>query len=1142
MTSVASNEPPEAPENAISQKYEVCDDARTQRQYLRRKRRRKLQRMIHSAQGSPSFLHLITANYDNSDDEKPEKNHNTIDEPEELERSDTLVRLPKRIKVDVDARMGLKDSIGNGVEIIEIEDTDEGSKSRWDASKVSSNPADEGWYEGTSPVALPEDEAYLSPLTAWARQHLEFFSVTPNDGTVLQGGRRRPTVGRVGVRCIECARAMRDKIMNSFQTQSSLPPLNETTGQHSSEKPETAETGIDPKDMEGRSRIREEENRDGSIVPEAVASGETELKVRDMGEADDDDDVLEPLDPANEESYDSDDAHQDDLGNTSDEFDDKEDNPLAAARRSRRPRASRDSVGLPTTRPRRTGSAESIKPIQSAILESVSLAGINKQGSHFSWPPSSVSFPSSIESLSTLFQNKIASHFQSQCPFLSRSQREELSSLIRCSHGKRTRSSLAVVTYITIAAKRIGLVDHICSSEGIRFGREVSLEPLPFETIKHQVEAQQHQQAQYVNAEQESDIEVSSQVAADPSAERVLAQSLLEEDNEARPCRSTDKALVTDYMFLTLKQMAICNANPSDTSSRNRCARSNPLVLGYAGFCCRYCRSGRAFPSAAVNLVSAISNSFASHLQTCPATSTELKKAILAYNKLHTRQIAALPYGAQRRYMYHLWDRLRASDKTEEEMKQALEILPHEESFTPDSVQSYNVASVGNLAPTSEGATVVTEVSDTRPAFYPVSQDETTARVISEHEEKWSSPVEVDALIQPSDRYLVSDFVFLTMRQLRPTMPVTSGRRTGRLMNPKIAGLSCIHCQGREHQVSPSGSSFPTAPDNFASALNTGFYNHMQNCFYIPGDLKAALASTRKLHSSQCSSLKFGSQRKFFNLLFARLGRYREKHANEDLLRLPSSSLVPQSDSCSGTAFSEHGFLDLTPPNSPALVICQTCQNVPIQFRAKHAVFTHIPSVSEMTKHVCCGDKISLSRSASLLEDAIKSYCSAPVQSVINSVTFRNLVRLAVGNDETMTMVFTDHIREAIENGEAEGAKSETDWTSFPQVVDSTRVAAALNDFIAEYAAGKECLKLKTFILSISPYSLATQLSSQEEATDRLNLPRQASSVAATSTDQEVGIASLTTETTHLPVTSTPTQGASDSSHSQSAPHRAKSQ
>jgi hypothetical protein len=61
-----------------------------------------------------------------------------------------------------------------------------------------------------------------------------------------------------------------------------------------------------------------------------------------------------------------------------------------------------------------------------------------------------------------------------------------------------------------------------------------------------------------------------------------------------------------------------------------------------------------------------------------------------------------------------------------------------------------------------------------------------------------------------------------------------------------------------------------------ASALNTSLYNHMQNCYLVPDELKRALYQLKRIHSAQCASLKFGSQRRYFNLVFDRLRKVNE--------------------------------------------------------------------------------------------------------------------------------------------------------------------------------------------------------------------------------------------------------------------------
>jgi hypothetical protein len=152
-----------------------------------------------------------------------------------------------------------------------------------------------------------------------------------------------------------------------------------------------------------------------------------------------------------------------------------------------------------------------------------------------------------------------------------------------------------------------------------------------------------------------------------------------------------------------------------------------------------------------------------------------------------------------------------------------------------------------------------------------------------------------------------------------------------------------IACHGREQQVSPSVRSFPTAPDNYASALNGGFYNHMQNCMYISSELKRALAATRKIHSSQCSSLKFGgSQCKYFNLLFARLGKFK---------------VAAQADPAHALDYTPFGFLQV----SSSLILCVTCRMVPIQFLAEDALFYQAPPTPEAMQRRNAGRVVSIS-------------------------------------------------------------------------------------------------------------------------------------------------------------------------------------
>ena len=161
-----------------------------------------------------------------------------------------------------------------------------------------------------------------------------------------------------------------------------------------------------------------------------------------------------------------------------------------------------------------------------------------------------------------------------------------------------------------------------------------------------------------------------------------------------------------------------------------------------------------------------------------------------------------------------------------------------------------------------------------RDASFPRSKNPETQNILVLAEENWDPSVN-DGMILPGDRELVSDYVFLTLRQLKIAMPTKAdfakGRR-GPATQRMIPGMCCMHCDGKDaSMVATSSRTFPTAPDNYASAFNTQLYNHMQNCSFVPSAVKKALQDLKKLHSNQIAHLKVGSQRQFFALLYNRI-------------------------------------------------------------------------------------------------------------------------------------------------------------------------------------------------------------------------------------------------------------------------------
>jgi len=817
----------------------------------RRKIRRKIRKIAKKAGGAPSFLQLLTTDYDNSDIEDDPRPNVVVVKKEDINMAQ---RVPSRIKINVDAHLGLSDEAP--IVILDDEEVP--------VSANQSSVKEEGWYEGTVPMSMPEDAEFLSPLHQWIRSNLEYFSATDVDVRIASAGRRPVNAGRVGVRCRLCR----------------------------------------PKQVVG-----------------------------------------------------------------------------------------------------------------------------------------AVSYPANIAGLTALCSQKPALHWQEHCPDMTEENRITLQDCLNQPARRRGRAkgTIPTHTYYLIACQRLGIVD--VPGNGLRFGRDLSLSPLPLDSVRHQVlEKQQLKEESAAVPPLPVDL---VRLTADQDSERVLAEAVAEADDTKIMGKSSDKQNLTDYMFLTLRQMALCQALPFDLQSRGK--KTKMMRVGLAGYCCRHCppvympNAGcRSFASAASNLVSSISHSFAAHLQKCSHVPAKIRRALQAYKRIHQRQMAQLPYGSQRVVMMDLWDRLRQADKSEEEMKKIIEELP-------DPPQAQVPSAV---LPTSSGRSMATfEAPEARPDTFPSSSDPVVIEVLEKSlEGEWDQDVVV-----PFDRSMISDFVFLTLRQLRAVLPGQFDRKH------RNAGLTCIHCfDYPQHIHSASGRSFPSAPDNFASALNTGFYNHMQRCEYINDDLKHALATVRKLHSSQISALQFGAQRRFFNILFTRLSKYRS--GTSVPIEQPPPASLPE--------YSEFGFGDFSAQND-VLVQCLNCRQLPVCFQAAGSIWVHkSPSESAMRAHQeeCTGQTVNLCRPIAILK-SIREEDLGAASPLVQHDTFKKLISICLG--ENLSLV--DSVLTALAT-EASATSMGISWGNFPKQVDQEEIKMALVDVIG---CCKETTKVEKkllqFVQTISP-------------------------------------------------------------------------
>ena len=740
------------------------------------------------------------------------------------------------------------------------------------------------------------------------------------------------------------------------------------------------------------------------------------------------------------------------------------------------------------------------------------------------WPPGSVSYPLNIAGLYSVCSQKPQLHFE-ECPNMHTQIKAQFYRYVHEAGEARIKSrEVPTPMYYAVAAKRIGLVN---VPGGMRFGRDLTLEPLPLEAVlaqerqdseemKSQLPPVVPDQSTVVSAPQSVGSTPSdARTPADAASEQVLAEAVAEIDDPIRfPARAADKVYVSDYIFLCIRQMAICRAVPADLATRGKKTKS--MRIGFAGFCCKHCQSVReaidgpelarahgasdyscrSFSSAADNLASAISNSFALHLAKCTNVPSQVRAALAVYKRSHALHMSKLPYGSQRNCFHQIWERIRAADVPEDEMMNRIN------EFRATGAVPALPSSYSSRRPASNGKSSKTKPLGRSGSKFPVSGDPETEKVLKSALENWN-PDSNNGLILPSDRELVSDYVLMTIRQLHVTLPTAADIAKGRRPIPGqsiIAGMCCLHCEKEDPSVvAPSARSFPSAPDNYASALNTSLYNHMQNCQFLPADIKRTLASLRRIHSQQIAHLKVGSQRRYFNLLYERLRKVpvpniptsaiskaksppvksRSTSRGESRSAASSRSRVTRrSENGDDAILTSFGFFE-APVQS---FFCARCRMVPLSFRARGSLSFARPTLEFMTEHseACKEDGFDLWFVVESFKKLLKTEFDL---SCMTDPLFKEVIQESLGGNGDLTSIFTSELVKVYQMSRHGGvtravesyvkAKSQGLWCMFPKTVDNAKVAQAFEKFAATKKGMSPQLAdhsaLVSFLLLISP-------------------------------------------------------------------------
>lgn len=242
--------------------------------------------------------------------------------------------------------------------------------------------------------------------------------------------------------------------------------------------------------------------------------------------------------------------------------------------------------------------------------------------------------------------------------------------------------------------------------------------------------------------------------------------------------------------------------------------------------------------------------------------------------------------------------------------------------------------------------------------------------------------------------------------------------------------------------------------------MNSSMFQHLQKCPFVPEDIKRALANLKKIHSAQCASLRFGSQRRFFNTVFDRLkDAPNSEPAIPDSVEYGESGSAAQPAAASPAAaeaddkmLAQCGFVE----TANGCFECQFCRMVPFAFRALDSTSIGRPSGDSVQDHlkVCKKDALDLSSAAQALKAAGEKYFALDGRAILASPAFVKVIEVALGGNEELSKALVEGLIEAM----AESQETSDDslggskglsglWNKFPLSLDSETVLHAFKDF-----------------------------------------------------------------------------------------------
>lgn len=233
----------------------------------------------------------------------------------------------------------------------------------------------------------------------------------------------------------------------------------------------------------------------------------------------------------------------------------------------------------------------------------------------------------------------------------------------------------------------------------------------------------------------------------------------------------------------------------------------------------------------------------------------------------------------------------------------------------------------------------------------------------------------------------------------------------------------------------------------------SSLYNHMMICPDLPAHLRRGMQNTRKIHSAQCSSLPFGSQRRYFNKLYARLREVPvEQHDVVTDIPYQETPAAVNNESYN-VAVQKYEFLYragcrvMNSGSTDNYWQCQKCRMVPFDYRAPGSLHFERPTVETMKQHfeTCEHDGIYWDSIQHSMKELDEKYGAGT--KLIDRESFKNLLRSIFGDTDVVFTGFMEILEDWTKSPSKYGSHL---WRQLPTTVDYRDVEMAFSVLASE--------------------------------------------------------------------------------------------